>query len=141
MRGSEPIGEKTFDACQGDGKADSLSVCLDGKVNADELTIKGWLREEGASKLFSAAGMNMAEALAAAKRPGFKSFSLKVKGDVRMAVSYNIQQTRNVGAILRGTDKADEAVVMNAHWDHLGIGKPDEHGDSIYNGAAPASPS
>jgi Zn-dependent M28 family amino/carboxypeptidase len=25
---------------------------------------------------------------------------------------------------------------MNAHWDHLGIGKPDAQGDSIYNGAA-----
>ena len=115
---------------------DNLAIYNPDTRNADELAIKGWLREEGASKLFSAAGMNMAEALAAAKRPGFKSFSLKVKGDVRMAVSYNIQQTRNVGAILRGTDKADEAVVMNAHWDHLGIGKPDEHGDSIYNGAA-----
>ena len=115
---------------------DNLAIYNPDTRNADELAIKGWLREEGASKLFSAAGMNMAEALAAAKRPDFKSFSLKVKGDVRMAVSYNIQQTRNVGAILRGTDKADEAVVMNAHWDHLGIGKPDEHGDSIYNGAA-----
>ena len=101
-------------------------VCMNGHMennlalynpdtrNADELAIKGWLREEGASKLFAAAGMNMSEALATAKRPGFKGFSLQVKGDVRMAVSYDIQKTRNVGAILRGTDKADEVVVMNA---------------------------
>ena len=71
-----------------------------------------------------------------AKKPGFKSFSLKVKGDVRMGVSYHIEQTRNVGGIVRGTDRPDEVVVMNAHWDHLGIGKPDAQGDSIYNGAA-----
>ena len=104
--------------------------------NADELGIKGWLHEAGARKLFAAAGMDMDKALAEAKQPGFKSFSLKVKGDVRMAVSYDIEQTRNVGGIVRGTDRPDEVVVMNAHWDHLGIGKPDAQGDSIYNGAA-----
>jgi Zn-dependent M28 family amino/carboxypeptidase len=104
--------------------------------NADELGIKGWLHEAGARKLFAAAGMDMDKALAEAKKPEFKSFSLKVKGDVRMAVSYDIEQTRNVGGIVRGTDRPDEVVVMNAHWDHLGIGKPDAQGDSIYNGAA-----
>ena len=104
--------------------------------NADELGIKGWLHEEGARKLFAAAGLDMDKALAEAKKPGFKSFSLKVKGDVRMGVSYKIEQTRNVGGIVRGTDRPDEVVVMNAHCDHLGIGKPDAQGDSIYNGAA-----
>ena len=104
--------------------------------NADELGIKGWLHEVGARKLFAAAGMDMEKALAEAKKPGFKSFSLRVKGDVRMGVSYHIEQTRNVGGIVRGTDRPDEVVVMNAHWDHLGIGKPDAQGDSIYNGAA-----
>jgi Zn-dependent M28 family amino/carboxypeptidase len=57
-------------------------------------------------------------------------------GDIKMAVSYNIQQTRNVAGLIRGADEPDEVVVMNAHWDHLGIGTPDEKGDSIYNGAA-----
>ena len=78
----------------------------------------------------------MNSALAAAKRPGFKSFSLNVRGDVKMDVSYNIQKTRNVGGIIRGSGREGEAVVFCAHWDHLGIGKPDEHGDTIYNGAA-----
>ncbi|MDO4187160.1 MAG: M28 family peptidase [Bacteroidales bacterium] len=115
---------------------DNLALYDPTTRNADELAIKGWLHEDGARKLFNAAGMDMDAALAAAKKPGFKSFSLKVKGDVKMAVSYDIQQTRNVGAILRGTDQPEEVVVMNAHWDHLGIGTPDERGDSIYNGAA-----
>ena len=104
--------------------------------NAGELAVKGWLAEEGARKLFTAAGMDMDAALAAAKKPGFQSFSLKVKGDVKMAVSYDIRETGNVGALLRGTDRADEAVVLCAHWDHLGIGTPDQSGDNIYNGAA-----
>lgn len=116
--------------------ADNLALFDPITRNADQLAIKGWLREEGARKLFTAAGMDMDAALAAAKKPGFKSFPLKVKGDVKMNVTYNIQETRNVGAFLRGTDRADEVVVLCAHWDHLGIGKPDETGDSIYNGAA-----
>ena len=115
---------------------DNLALYNPETHNADELAVKGWLHEDGARKLFSAAGLNMDDALAAAKKPGFKSFSIKVKGDLKMAVAYDIQQTRNVGGILRGTDKPDEVVVMNAHWDHLGIGTPDERGDSIYNGAA-----
>ena len=104
--------------------------------NAGELAVKGWLHEDGARKIFAAAGMDMDAALAAAKKPGFKSFPLKVKGDVKMDVEYNIQKTRNVGAFLRGTERADEAVVLCAHWDHLGMGTPDETGDNIYNGAA-----
>jgi hypothetical protein len=43
---------------------------------------------------------------------------------------------RNVGCLLPGTDARlrDTAIVFTAHYDHLGISVPDEHGDSIYNG-------
>lgn len=104
--------------------------------NANELAVRGWLHEDGLKKMFLAAGMDMDKALADAKKPGFKSFSLNVKGDVKMNVTYNIKKTRNVGGILRGSGGDGEAVVLCAHWDHLGIGKPDERGDTIYNGAA-----
>ncbi|MBA2457722.1 MAG: M20/M25/M40 family metallo-hydrolase [Gemmatimonadales bacterium] len=42
----------------------------------------------------------------------------------------------NVIGIVRGADSAlrDEAVIVGAHYDHLGIGAP-VNGDSIYNGA------
>ncbi len=42
----------------------------------------------------------------------------------------------NVACVLRGSDKfaRDTAVVLTAHFDHLGISLPDESGDSIYNG-------
>lgn len=116
--------------------SDNLALYNPDTQNADELAIKGWLHEDGARKLFAAAGMDMDQALTNAKKSGFRSFSLKVKGDVKMRVTYNIQQTQNVGGILRGSEADDEVVVMSAHWDHLGIGKPDERGDTIYNGAA-----
>lgn len=104
--------------------------------NAGELAVKGWLHEDGARKIFTAAGVDMDAAVAAAKRPGFRAMALPVHSDIRMKVSYDIRETRNVGGILRGGDRADEVVVLSAHWDHLGFGAPDETGDAIYNGAA-----
>lgn len=41
----------------------------------------------------------------------------------------------NVIGVLPGKSKKDEYVIFSAHYDHLGIGKPDAKGDSIYNGA------
>lgn len=46
-------------------------------------------------------------------------------------------QSRNVVAVLPGSDPelAHEAVVLMAHYDHVGIGSPDAAGDRLYNGA------
>nr|NIP81684.1 M28 family peptidase [Gemmatimonadota bacterium]NIQ57166.1 M28 family peptidase [Gemmatimonadota bacterium]NIU77341.1 M28 family peptidase [Gammaproteobacteria bacterium]NIX46599.1 M28 family peptidase [Gemmatimonadota bacterium]NIY10923.1 M28 family peptidase [Gemmatimonadota bacterium] len=43
----------------------------------------------------------------------------------------------NVVALLPGSDPAlaGTFVVVTAHFDHVGVGPPDETGDSIYNGA------
>jgi Zn-dependent M28 family amino/carboxypeptidase len=37
--------------------------------------------------------------------------------------------------MLPGTKYPDETIIYSAHWDHLGIGKPDASGDRIYHGA------
>lgn len=41
----------------------------------------------------------------------------------------------NVVGILPGTTKPQEYVIFSAHYDHLGVTKPNAQGDSIYNGA------
>jgi Iap family predicted aminopeptidase len=41
----------------------------------------------------------------------------------------------NVVGILPGKSKKDEYVIFSAHYDHLGINRPNKDGDSIYNGA------
>ncbi|TNE72959.1 M28 family peptidase [bacterium] len=60
-------------------------------------------------------------------------YQLSIKTDVTpvKVMSYNIV------AILDGSDpvKKDELVVMSSHYDHVGIGNPDDKGDKIYNGA------
>jgi Peptidase family M28 len=41
----------------------------------------------------------------------------------------------NVVAVLPGKSKPDEYVIFSSHYDHLGYGKANEQGDSLYNGA------
>ena len=57
---------------------------------------------------------------------------LGVNGALRDRVT-----TQNVIGIVEGTDPAlkDEYIIYSAHYDHVGIGTPDETGDVIYNGA------
>jgi len=58
-------------------------------------------------------------------------------------VHYHIEVTQqveesklaNVVGILPGHGKKDEYVIFSGHYDHLGVGRPDSRGDSIYNGA------
>lgn len=42
---------------------------------------------------------------------------------------------KNVVGILPGKSRKKEYVIFSGHYDHLGIGKPNAAGDSIYNGA------
>jgi len=43
--------------------------------------------------------------------------------------------SHNVIATLKESTTPGEYIIYSAHWDHLGIGKADAKGDSIYNGA------
>ncbi|HET8803905.1 MAG TPA: M28 family peptidase [Aequorivita sp.] len=45
--------------------------------------------------------------------------------------------SQNVIGMVEGTDPQlkNEFIIYSAHYDHVGIGKPDETGDEIYNGA------
>lgn len=44
------------------------------------------------------------------------------------------QKMANVVGVLPGKSRKDEFVIFSGHYDHLGVGNP-ENGDSIYNGA------
>ena len=52
-----------------------------------------------------------------------------------MTVKATYDKSYNVIGKIKGTKRADEVIIYTAHWDHLGIGRPDATGDSIYNGA------
>lgn len=122
--------------CVNGHKESNLALYDEDTRNAGELAVKGWLREEACRVLFAKCGLDFDELVASAKKPGFKAVPLKASGSVHLDVDYEIGSTDNVAAVLPGTDLKDECVVFCAHWDHFGIGTPDESGDAIYNGAA-----
>lgn len=108
-------------------------IC-NSQMNMDDVAFKGWVRESVGNSLLELCGYNPETVIADAKKPGFKAFSLKAKGDVQLDVKAEIGLSHNVIGILPGTDKKDEYIIYTAHWDHLGVGKPID-GDNIYNGA------
>jgi Zn-dependent M28 family amino/carboxypeptidase len=94
----------------------------------------GWVSGPAAKKLLEAAGKD-SSLFAAADKRGFKGESLGLKLSVDMKVKAEYNKSYNVIGKITGTKYPDEVIVYSAHWDHLGIGKPDATGDSIYNGA------
>lgn len=57
------------------------------------------------------------------------------KYDVEIKHKITAFNYSNVVAVLPGKSKKNEMVVFSGHYDHLGVGKPNAVGDSIYNGA------
>ena len=94
----------------------------------------GWVTRETAIRLFEAGGHDSTLFTLAAKK-GFKAIPLTVKLSTGIKVSTNFNKSSNVIAKITGSKFPDEQIIYTAHWDHLGIGKADERGDSIYNGA------
>jgi Zn-dependent M28 family amino/carboxypeptidase len=96
---------------------------------------EGWITLPVAEKLFDAAGLALPELMAQAKKADFQPFATGLTASGAMAVSATYQSSKNVIAKITGSRRPNEYLVYTAHWDHLGIGKPDDKGDSIYNGA------
>jgi Zn-dependent M28 family amino/carboxypeptidase len=94
----------------------------------------GWLPEMIANKLFAAAGFD-STLLVKANQRGFKAVPLNLQLSTTMKVEAIYNKSYNVIGKITGSKRPDEVIIYTAHWDHLGIGRPDETGDSIYNGA------
>ena len=57
------------------------------------------------------------------------------KYDIEIKNKITSTNYSNVVAVLPGKSRKNEIVVFSGHYDHLGVGKPNAAGDSIYNGA------
>ena len=113
-----------------------VKLHLDTRKNPSyQLTVQGWVTSETAKKLLAAAGKD-STLLTAAQHRGFRALPLNIKLSASATVREVYNRSHNVIAKITGSKYPDEYVIYSAHWDHLGIGKPDAKGDSIYNGAA-----
>ncbi len=113
----------------------SSNLYLDKRGSTEpRLALQGWVSADAAKKLFAAAGKDTSLIVSANKNT-FKaiSFNEKVSLNVKVKATYNL--SHNVIAKITGTKRPEEYIIYTAHWDHFGIGKKDEKGDSIYNGA------
>lgn len=100
-----------------------------------KLGFEGWITLPTANKLFELAGMKDSEMLAKSRKADFQAvpMGLTASASIQVNAKYNVSQ--NLVGKVAGKTKPEEVIVYSAHWDHFGIGKPDETGDSIYNGA------
>ncbi|NVK51039.1 MAG: M28 family peptidase [Cyclobacteriaceae bacterium] len=123
-----------FNVIQNSWNASKLYLDDRGK-GGYKLAIEGWVTLPTANKLFEMAGLNERELLAKARKADFEAIPMGLTASSSMTVKATYNASKNVVAKITGTERPEEYVIYSAHWDHFGIGKPDETGDSIYNGA------
>jgi len=97
--------------------------------------LEGWIQKDLAQKLFAASGTDFEAMKAAARKKDFKPVPLNAALSVNGTANTEVITSHNVVGLLPGIKHPDETVIYSAHWDHLGVGRPDANGDNIYNGA------
>ncbi|HUR88802.1 MAG TPA: M28 family peptidase [Ramlibacter sp.] len=98
--------------------------------------LEGWIQRDAAAALMKKAGLDFDALKKVAQTREFKpvelpgvTLSVDVPLNVEQAVSHNVL------GVVTGRRRPRETVLYTAHWDHLGVGRPDAKGDRIYNGA------
>jgi Zn-dependent M28 family amino/carboxypeptidase len=106
-------------------------------TGARDLPVNGWITRETAQRLFADNGFDLEEMTAKAGKPGFEPVPMQTRARGALAFKIRRYKTENVVGVLAGSDpaKKDTYVAVSAHFDHLGVGAPDDRGDTIYNGA------
>ncbi|MBV8685873.1 MAG: M28 family peptidase [Alphaproteobacteria bacterium] len=97
--------------------------------------LEGWIQRDLAVALFRASGLDFDALKRAAQSRDFGPVPLKPTFSADYAVRSEVITSHNVVGRVPGAKRPDETVIYSAHWDHLGVGRPDARGDRIYNGA------
>ncbi len=123
-----------FNNIQNSWKASKLYLDDRGQ-DKYKLGFEGWITLPFAKQLFEKMGKNESELLQNARKPDFQGFSTGMSLSTSLTVKPTYNVSKNVVAKITGKTAPEEVIIYTAHWDHIGIGKPDETGDTIYNGA------
>jgi Zn-dependent M28 family amino/carboxypeptidase len=100
------------------------------------LRFAAWITEQAARRLVDLTGKDFDLMVRRAQLRDFRPIALGAHGAIHIRSRVRSIEGLNVVARLDGADArgSNEAVLLMAHYDHLGIGRPVD-GDSIYNGA------
>ena len=111
-----------------------MASALQGAGLATPLPIVGLSSASGAS-LLAEVGLDLAELRASPPRNAVPLDGITMNVAAPFEVSQHTPP--NVVAMVTGSDPElrDEYIVYTAHFDHVGVGIPDDSGDAIYNGA------
>lgn len=99
-----------------------------------QLEIESWISTESAQKMFEISSMKDQDYKALARVKNFQPVPLNLNVSVSIENKIKTDVSKNVVALIPGTERKDEYIIYSAHWDHFGVGKAID-GDSIYNGA------
>ncbi len=94
--------------------------------------LAGWIREGPARELLRLAGADLDSLRRLAEQRSFRPVELPVTVAIASGLARRAVRGANVVGVLPGAGA--DAVVLMAHYDHLGIARAVD-GDSIYNGA------
>jgi hypothetical protein len=97
--------------------------------------LEGAISSEFAVGLVTAAGRDWDKLRAHARDQSFVVENLGVTGDFDVTTDIRTFDSQNVIGKIPGKGKDSGAVIFMAHWDHLGICRPESETDKICNGA------
>ncbi|MDH3744367.1 MAG: M28 family peptidase [Acidobacteriota bacterium] len=99
--------------------------------------VPAWTSEDAAYRLMELGGHDLDALRESAKSRDFEPMPLGITASVELTNQVERVETANVIGVLPGSDPelGSEYIVYSAHHDHLGVGKPNDDGDEIYNGA------
>lgn len=102
--------------------------------NMSRCAVEGWLTLDVSKKVLEEAGQNFEELKSKALKRGFQAVPLDLTASLILKNSIKESVSRNVIALVPGSERADEFIFYTAHWDHFGR-DPNLEGDQIFNGA------
>jgi Zn-dependent M28 family amino/carboxypeptidase len=100
------------------------------------LRFAAWIKDEAARQIARAAGIDYELMVRRASRHDFRPITMNAHAIVDIANRTRRLESANVIGRLPAAGEAEGAgaILLTAHYDHLGTGRPQD-GDSIYNGA------
>lgn len=110
------------------------SLFLDQTGDEFKPAIQGWVTRDAAIKIFKNSPADMKNFVEKSRSRDFEAVSLGLTASTSLTEKIKKDVSKNVIAVIEGSEKPEEVIIYSAHWDHLGVG-PAIDGDSIYNGA------
>jgi len=114
----------------------SIFDILRKEPRRSHVDVEAWMQRDVAVSLFKQAGLDFETLKKQAQTNAFRAVPLQgVTFSANYRVKHDTVISKNVVGRLSGTAHPDQTLIYSAHWDHLGVGKPDDTGDRIFNGA------